>query len=224
MGHGIRDREQVVTRTLIGFVLDESSSMGNVIDPTISGFNEYVETIRKDVKNASLALTQFSSFRLEVGAVTPINDVVPLTRKTYVPNGMTPLYDAIGATIEQVERLATKDDVVIIVVQTDGQENTSKTFTQKQIFDTITDKTKKGWTFVYLGADQDAWGASQYLGFTQGNTVRYASGHTQAMYTAVASASVTRSAMPADAVVSNLMADVDTDLQTKKVIPTSRKK
>ena len=46
---------------------------------------------------------------------------------------------------------------IIIVIITDGFENASKLFTRKQIFRKITNrKLKDKWTFIFLGANQDA--------------------------------------------------------------------
>jgi hypothetical protein len=48
-------------------------------------------------------------------------------------------------------------------------------FTKDQVTAEMKHREEAGnWTFVYLGADQDAWAAAQGLGFSPGNVAAYA--------------------------------------------------
>lgn len=167
-------------RIRISFVLDETGSMQTVKGQTISGFNEYVKTLRAE-KNAGdirFTLTKFSSARVRVvHDGVKLDKVELLTGDSYNPANLTPLYDAIGRTIRSIEG-KTKKTNVLIVIQTDGQENASKEFTRDGIFSLISEKKKAGWTFVFLGADQDAWAAGYALGLDKGNVMSYASADT----------------------------------------------
>jgi hypothetical protein len=61
---------------------------------------------------------------------------------------------------------------VIFVIQTDGQENSSKIYSEQKIREMIKHQGDVyGWTFTFLGADQDAW--SNSLGIAKGNTISY---------------------------------------------------
>ena len=142
---------------------------------------------------------------------------VPAT--AYNPHGNTPLLEAIGKTIESVDAyLATntsqmaknntplgdllgtnkpENDVqykVIVVIQTDGEENASidEYKPKSKIADMITDREGRGnWTFVFLGAGIDAIGDGMSLGVSQSNNLSYAhtpQGHQQA-YSSVAAQS-----------------------------------
>jgi len=161
-------------KTLVALVLDETGSMMSVKQQTISGYNEYVNDLRSK-GGFKFALTRFNSNKIDIGEMQPIKKAISLDNEIYVPRATTPLYDAIGHTIKSIEKY---DGPVIFVVLTDGYENASREFTREQIFAIIQEKTKKGWTFVYLGADQDAWDVSQNLGFSQGNTLSYNSAKT----------------------------------------------
>ena len=90
--------------------------------------------------------------------------------ENYRPNALTPLYDAIGRTIRNLE---SKKGSKLVVIQTDGYENSSKEFSQKGIFDLISEKKKEGWTFAFLGADIDSWKIGQQLGLDRGNVMNY---------------------------------------------------
>lgn len=165
-------------KMFVSFILDETGSMLSVKGQTISGFNEYVETLQRE-ENAGrirFALTKFNSEKIEVvHDGVKLAEVEALTGDSYRPNYVTPLYDAIGTTIRALEtRLEGKKRNVLVVIQTDGQENDSKEFTLRGIFDLISDKKAAGWTFVFLGADQDAWVAGHVLGIEKGNVMSYA--------------------------------------------------
>lgn len=148
-------------KTLISFILDETGSMLSVKDETIFGFNEWLETVRYHGKSSRLTLTCFNSNKMDTRYVnTPVKDVEKLTPQNYKPDAMTPLYDAIGTTINVIEesigKVLDKPDVLIVIL-TDGQENFSKEYNRQRIFDLIQEKQREGWAFIYLGANQDSW-------------------------------------------------------------------
>jgi len=60
-----------------------------------------------------------------------------------------------------------------VIIFTDGHENASHTYTKAHIKDLITDRTKDGWEFVYLGANQDAFAVGGGLGIAPGATMTY---------------------------------------------------
>lgn len=163
-------------KTLINFVLDETGSMSSVKPETIKGFNEYVDGLQEQGNDVSMTLTLFNTSKVEVRFVNkPIKDVPHLDNETYQPNNGTPLYDAIGKTIAKMEHESkNKSQAILVVVMTDGEENSSIEYKQQDILKLINEKTKDGWTFAYLGADPDTWDASQRIGIAQGNVAMYA--------------------------------------------------
>jgi hypothetical protein len=201
----------------IGFCLDESGSMDVVRDQTISGVNEYLNGLRRDGET-TLSLTMFSSdrivFRMErSNGVEPpyrvfsdgadIKAVAELTHETYRPDGNTPLFDAVGFTINTFEaalgRAAKQPDAVLFVIQTDGKENASREFTRQAIIDLIARKEKDGWRFVFLGANMDeatAERASIFMGMAAGQSVSYDYGQTDSAFRGVSVASAGLRANP----------------------------
>ena len=166
------------TPTHINFILDETGSMGSVRDATISAFNEYVEGLQGEGNPITFTLTKFNSERVEIiEKGVGISDVAPLTRETYRPAAVTPLYDAIAGSIRSTERylegLDPKPSVVCDIF-TDGFENASREYTREMIFDLITSKQAEGWTFAYMGANQDAWEIGESVGIPGKNTASYA--------------------------------------------------
>ena len=163
-------------KLLVNFILDESGSMTSIKDQTISGFNEYVDSLKPKGKSARFTFTKFNSDRTSIVCDNiPVKDVPLLTSSNYIPNNLTPLYDAIGASIKTIDRALTKEPLdVLCVIMTDGQENCSREFTRSKIFDIISEKQKEGWTFAYLGANQDSWGEGVKVGIAGDNTLDFA--------------------------------------------------
>ena len=97
--------------------------------------------------------------------------------KEYTPGGMTALMDAIGTTITKVEKydgINEKNNKVLFVIITDGQENDSKEYTKDTIKRMISDKQEKdGWEFVFLGANIDAASEAKSIGVKTENAAKY---------------------------------------------------
>lgn len=161
---------------VVNFVLDETGSMSTVWDATISGFNEYVSDLRKQGEDILFTLTKFNSEAVDVvHEAVPIKKVVALNRDNYRPMALTPLYDAVAASIRATEGRVNGKEPVLCVIQTDGQENASREYnTLDKIRALIEQKTREGWTFAYLGADQDAWAIGGQMGVPQASTMSYA--------------------------------------------------
>lgn len=140
------------------FLLDRSGSMETCRDDTIGGFNAFVDAQKVDGGTMTLVL-----FDHEVDVLyqnKAIGEVEPLTANTFVPRGGTALYDALG----HVLKMDLPRDTVCIVL-TDGDENSSRTYTAAHVKDLIENKqTNDGWSFVYLGANQDTIMNAERLG------------------------------------------------------------
>ena len=90
--------------------------------------------------------------------------------KDLKPRGSTALLDAMSETIKNIEDYESKLDKIpnkiLVVVQTDGQENASNIF-PKTIFDKITKLKKTGyWEFSFIGANIDAIKTGTKYGFS----------------------------------------------------------
>lgn len=154
-------------KTNVYLILDKSGSMEAARPATISGFNEYLQTLRADTESEyEITLTLFDT------GIEVIKDVRPLTASSYVTGGGTALYDAVCSTLKAREALEISGEKSLVMVLTDGEENSSKEYAEKDFKAIVERLTAKGsWTFAYLGANQDAWGNAQKWGFAQGNVV-----------------------------------------------------
>jgi len=118
----------------------------------------------------------------------PLSDAPKFSDENYSPNGMTPLYDAIGCTISRVEDILKErpSKRVLFVVMTDGQENSSVEFNIGCVREKI--KDHPDWQFVFLGANIDTWSVANHIGGEQlsGSSFTYtasAAGVTEAFNT-----------------------------------------
>ncbi len=166
---------------IIAIILDCSWSMNNKRTATISAFNEYLASCKKDAKEKKQkVLFTLITFNDNVDVVQEPKNIYfakKLTKKAYTPCGCTALLDAIGKTIGIIENKVWKnksDTAVLCVILTDGEENVSKEHTLKDVKELIKHKEGQGhWTFVYLGADKDAWSKGVSMGFAATNSVQY---------------------------------------------------
>ena len=199
-------------KTQLTFVLDATGSMDIVRDETIQGFNDFIAD-RKKEKNTRMTLVTFNSKEIRtVYESKKIKTVPNLTRENYTPKMWTPLYDAVGKAIKDTEKaIDGKDHRVLFVVMTDGLENASRTYTLSNIQELIKSKTDKDeWTFVYLGANQDAWEVGGQMNVPQGNIQPYAASD-PAGAMGVTSSSVARYAASQQKSTETFFADVDSD-------------
>lgn len=147
-------------------LLDASASMATrrpIVVPQINAYLDEVES-SKGVKNAEILTFNLADRYLE--RVAPIfaprdGILVTLREKTridktqrlepdeYLVGGMTPLYDAIGRTIQA----HSKDKrPLIFVTMTDGQENCSAEYTLIDINQMMEEaESERGWRFIHLG-------------------------------------------------------------------------
>lgn len=145
----------------IVFVIDESGSMGSSRNDVIGGFNAFIDDQKKEKEgDVNVSLYTFSSDVKTVFFNRNIAEVPNLTEESYHPGGSTSLNDAVGKAINETgSELAAMDEaerpsVVMMVIMTDGEENTSKEFKSSQIRDMIKHQTDKyNWKFIYLGTD-----------------------------------------------------------------------
>lgn len=145
-------------------ILDESGSMHSIYDQALSGANETIQSIRAAQQNYAdqdqrFTFVTFNTVAPNVKTViddAPISEVQDLTEKDYRPNACTPLYDAMGMAVTTLEGKVKEEDRVLVTVITDGLENASREYSGKAIKEMVGRLRKKGWTFVYIGANQDA--------------------------------------------------------------------
>lgn len=173
-------------------ILDRSGSMNVIRQAAVDGFNETLAGIKMaqkeydDTQEHYVTLVTFCSCsRRFVYDCVPVAEAHQLSLDDYEPCCTTPLYDAMGLVLTSMRhRVKDLDDAVVVVtIITDGLENASKEYSQDCISRLIKDLRKEGWTFTYMGANQDAVEVASTLSIRNARNFEYsAEGATDSMY------------------------------------------
>ena len=94
----------------------------------------------------------------------PITKVSDFNEKDYQPTDNTPLYDAMGDSITNLQRYIDEEDNALVTIITDGYENASREWNHQRVFQLVEDLKKKNWLFTYIGANQDALAVAKDMG------------------------------------------------------------
>lgn len=159
-------------------ILDKSGSMECIRKEAVNGYNETLGTIKAaqlkhlDTQEHFVSLAAFCSCGIDmIYDKTPIANAEKLTLKKYNPCCSTPLFDAVGKTIKQLEKDIEKveDAAVLVTIITDGEENASKEWTGPAVKALIDHCKEEGWMFSFIGAGEDVIKVATKISIT--NTV-----------------------------------------------------
>ena len=175
MNKQVKETKDLVTEIVC--IIDKSGSMHSIKNDAIGGFNTFIEEQKKLEGKVNVSLVLFNTEYSPVYYNKPLNDVEALNESTFKPVGGTALLDAIGRTLNE---LMTKEgseiapDKYLVVILTDGEENSSREYTNEAIKKIIEDLRAKGnWEFVYLGANQDAFRVAGGMGISVSNSMNF---------------------------------------------------
>lgn len=191
-------------RTHVLLAIDSSGSMDRLADDVRGGCNSFLDTLTVNSPDVEFLVTMllFDSAVHEICVATPLADVPRLDGDNYQPMGMTALYDAVGRLIHKFESATVLDDGdrVMLVVSTDGRNNSSREYVATDIDRMISERLRTGrWMTAYLGAGPDAWNGGAAMGMQSVNTTADPYG-TRSAYEgmAVAATSYSRGSSPAE--------------------------
>lgn len=163
--------------TDVTLIVDRSGSMASCQKEAENGVNHFIEEQSKQAGECLFSLVQFDTEYEFLHNGVPIKDV---PKYTLVPRGMTALLDAVGRAINEAGcRLAAipedqRPGLVVFVIVTDGQENSSHEFTRAQIKEMIErQQSVYAWQFTFLGANQDAFAEAGSLGISPAAAANY---------------------------------------------------
>ena len=146
-------------------LLDESGSMSSIWRQALDGINETLNGIRKTQDEYPSQHQYVSIVTFEGNGVRgvktlrdriPVENIQNLKDDDYRPGGCTPLYDAMGLSLNYLQHCVRDEDVVLVTIITDGYENSSCEYSGQAIKTLVEKLREKGWTFAYIGANQDA--------------------------------------------------------------------
>ena len=158
-----------VMSSYLGLIIDRSGSMVSMGNEVCNGFNVFMSDQKKIPGICHATVIRFDH-KVEIlydGAL--LANIPPADNTTFEPCGGTALYDAIGTGIsivqQNIKAMPTPPDRIMVMILTDGQENSSMKYSQANIAKSIIDrKAIDGWEFVFIGANQDAIASGSSLG------------------------------------------------------------
>ena len=142
-------------------LLDRTGSMSSIWSEALSSVNSFATSLATkeedevgDVHaNVTLAVfdaqdgLQFDVLRKN----TDVREWSDVTDDEASPRGMTPLFDAIGRIVNTAE--IDKPERAVLVIMTDGKENSSREITKAGAKSALDRAREKGWEVVFLGAE-----------------------------------------------------------------------
>ncbi len=150
------------------FLMDRSGSMSGSESDTIGGFNSFIKREKNKRLNTRVTTILFDDRYEVLYKRKPITQVAELTDTEYWVRGCTALLDAIGKTVNTLDREI--DNKVLFVIMTDGMENASREFSKEQIVSLI---NNHNWEFIYIGADIDSYAEAGNIGIRKSRVANY---------------------------------------------------
>jgi uncharacterized protein YegL len=163
--------------TFIGVVVDRSGSMLHLASDMEGSLSNTLREQSELPGECLVSLYQFDDVHEHVyGPVT----IEAAPKYKLVARGTTALLDATGKSIVSVgEHLNSlpedqRPGKVLMVIITDGHENSSREWTWDSVKKKITEQQEKyQWEFVFLGANIDAETVGTSMGIDRGSTLTY---------------------------------------------------
>lgn len=168
-------------------LLDRTGSMSNIWDEALSSVNAYAESFAADAPGAEIAGADIKTavtvavFDYQDGMQFDVlrDKVDPtawkkVTNDEASPRGMTPLFDAIGKIITRAE--ADNPEKAVIVIMTDGLENSSREFTKQGAKAALDRAQARGWEVVFLGAEFASFNDAEAVGMASSKTMAVGQG------------------------------------------------
>ena len=158
------------------FILDKSGSMSGFESDTVGGYNSVLTENRNKANKTFITTILFNNKTSLLHNREPIDKVKNLTLNDYSVGGNTALLDAIGDSIIKMRenRKITKNNNVLFVIITDGEENSSTKYSQAKIKSMIKSaEVEDKWDFIFLGANIDAIAEADNIGIKRSNATGY---------------------------------------------------
>lgn len=151
------DRIGVVTDVIV--IMDESGSMSSMGKEPVQSANAFIQEQKKSSidDGSRVTLVTFNVKSKRVIDNMLIADVNELKDESYSPSGGTALNDAVCTTIDHKLESGKPDNVVLLII-TDGDENSSSKFSTTDTRKRIELVQKKhDWKVLFIGANIDAF-------------------------------------------------------------------
>lgn len=134
-------------------LIDSSGSMSVMGNEPIKSANEFIAKQQKNNDGSRLTVISFSSDTKKLIKNKLIQEVKEISQDEYIPNGSTSLNDCICTVISKRLSSNKVNDVILLII-TDGYENSSKHYNRKQTKEYLElVQTKYNWQLLFIGAN-----------------------------------------------------------------------
>lgn len=148
----------------ISLLLDRSGSMASIKSDTIGGVNEFIQKQKEDENyQITFSLSQFDHEYEILREAEDVRYFKELTNETFLPRGGTALRDAISKILADTRKYINSlpeikiPQKVMIIIVTDGEENSSKEVSDSEVRKMIEDyKNDLKWEIIFLSSDIQA--------------------------------------------------------------------
>ena len=177
------------TDTYIGMVIDRSGSMQTIVNDVIGGYNSFINE-QKKIGNATVSVVRFDDRVEVIHDNVDIQSIPIATIKTFAPRGSTALLDSIKFIVDTANKYISKQTIkpskVMIVIITDGEENSSVKCSLEDVSKMIrTHEKEHNWEFVFLAANQDAISTGSNMGMKATNCMDFSNEKTPQVFRSV---------------------------------------
>ena len=169
-------------------ILDESGSMSSIEKQAVSGLNETFQTIRNAQKEHQeqqhfISFVTFNSAKIRtVMNRQTVDSDKKLKWTDYQPDDCTPLFDAMGRSLNDLKKHVNDEDVVLVTIITDGYENASREFCGRDVKNLVAELKAKGWVFAYIGTNQDVDAVADDMGIRSRMSYEYSDTGAECMF------------------------------------------
>lgn len=161
--------------THITVLLDRSGSMNNCVQDAEGGLQSFIEEQKSSPGKCNLSLYQFDE-EFETVFHDKILELIDKEDIKLYPRGRTALLDSIYESVKKTEEIVDKRKpaLVMFVILTDGEENSSRYHTKSEIKDLIKKKQEDyNWKFTYLGAHEESFHEAGGIGIDKSSTLKF---------------------------------------------------
>ena len=131
------------------FVFDRSGSCAGTELDMMRGFNNFIKHEKDERNEDFITVSLFDHENKVVYDRTPVKRVKGLE---YQVRGNTALYDSLCENLKSLQRKKDDNTEVIVVIMTDGADNSSHEYDIDKTRGLISGLKRQGWNFIFLGA------------------------------------------------------------------------
>ena len=182
------EKNKTIQKVFNLIILDESGSMEMIEKQAVSGLNETLQTISNAQREHAEQQHYVSFVTFNTNGIKTVMDrkevEVDKTLKwtDYQPDACTPLFDAMGQSINELKGHVNDEDVVLVTIITDGMENASREYDGRAIKKLVSDMKERGWVFAYIGTNQDVDAVADSMGIRSRMAYEYSQTGAEEMF------------------------------------------